>query len=245
MDELDNGVTRGAAWYVIYGGRQDFVTYELQGREVTIELDDQYITPAAQLTLLWLYNWHSLIGYLENALYGIHGLVRNAISSAPVPAKVFISGHDKDSSQVYSDIITGSFVRLLAPGSWNLTFSADGYIDTTISNTVVFSRQKADITVNMVPIVNHIDTTNPGTPFIYPNPATTELSAVLPERIMGNISIRIFNQAGTIFSDYITEAIKGVPVKIDVKRLSGGIYSVVFTNTVTKNSCRGRFIVIK
>ncbi|MDO9340561.1 MAG: M14 family zinc carboxypeptidase, partial [Bacteroidales bacterium] len=53
MNELDNGVTRGAVWYIIYGGRQDFVTYELQGREVAIELDDQYITPAAQLTLLW------------------------------------------------------------------------------------------------------------------------------------------------------------------------------------------------
>ena len=53
--------------------RQDFVTSELQGREVTIELDDQFITPAAQLTLLWQNNWHSLLGYLENALYGIHG----------------------------------------------------------------------------------------------------------------------------------------------------------------------------
>ncbi|MCX6322043.1 MAG: M14 family zinc carboxypeptidase [Bacteroidia bacterium] len=245
MNELDNGVTRGAAWYIIYGGRQDFVTYELQGREVTIELDDQLITPVAQLSLLWQNNWRSLIGYLENALYGIHGLVRNASTSAPVLAKVFISGHDKDSSQVYSDILTGSFVRLLAPGSWNLTFSATGYHDTTVSNIIVASGLRTDIIVNMVPIINNIDTTNPEAPILYPNPATTELSAVLPERIMGNISIRIFNQAGTIFSDYITEAIQGVPVKIDVKRLSGGIYSVVFTNTFTKNSCRGRFIVIK
>ncbi|MDO9341075.1 MAG: M14 family zinc carboxypeptidase, partial [Bacteroidales bacterium] len=245
MNDLDNGVTRGAVWYRIEGGRQDFVTYELQGREVTIELDDQYITPAAQLTLLWLYNWRSLIGYLENGLYGIHGLVRNASTSAPVPAKVFISGHDKDSSQVYSDILTGSFVRLLAPGSWNLTFTANGYLDTTISNIVVFSGQKTDIIVNMVPIINSIDTTNPEAPILYPNPATTELSAVLPERIMGNISIRIFNQAGTIFSDYITEAIKGIPVKIDVNRLSAGVYSVVFKNTDTKISYRARFIVIK
>ena len=43
MNDLDNGVTRGDVWYQIYGGRQDFVTYELQGREVTIELDDQII----------------------------------------------------------------------------------------------------------------------------------------------------------------------------------------------------------
>jgi hypothetical protein len=245
LNDENNGITRGAAWYVIYGGRQDFVTYELQGREVTIELDDQYITPAPQLALLWQYNWRSLLGYLENALYGIHGLVYNAISSAPVAARVFITGHDKDSSHVCSDVLTGSFVRLLAPGSWNLTFSAVGYFDATISNIIVASGQKTDINVNMLPIINRVDTTNPETPFLYPNPATTEFSAVLPERIMGKISIRIFNQAGTIFSDYITEAIQGVPVKIDVKRLSGGIYSVVFKNTDTKISCHGRFIVIK
>ncbi len=45
MTFLENGVTNGYDWYSINGGRQDFVTYELQGREVTIELDDAYITP--------------------------------------------------------------------------------------------------------------------------------------------------------------------------------------------------------
>ena len=142
MNILDNGVTRGAVWYIVYGGRQDFMTWELHGREVTIELDDQYITPAAQLTLLWQNNWHSLLGYLENALYGIHGLVRNTKTHAPVPAKVFIEAYDKDSSQVYSDTLTGSFVRMLVPGSWNLTFSATGYRDTTINNITVTYGQR-------------------------------------------------------------------------------------------------------
>ena len=35
------------------GGRQDFVTRELQGRELTIELDDDYITPVNELHDLW------------------------------------------------------------------------------------------------------------------------------------------------------------------------------------------------
>ena len=59
MNSYDNGIVRGAVWYVIYGGRQDFVTWELQGREVTIELDYVKETPAAQLDLLWQYNWRS------------------------------------------------------------------------------------------------------------------------------------------------------------------------------------------
>ena len=89
MSDLDDGVTRGAVWYVVYGGRQDFVTQELHGREVTIELDDQHITPASQLPVLWENNWRSLLGYLENALYGIHGMVFDSQSYTPVACKSF------------------------------------------------------------------------------------------------------------------------------------------------------------
>jgi hypothetical protein len=245
MTFLDNGVTRGAEWYTIYGGRQDFITSELQGREVTIELDDQFITPAAQLALLWQYNWRSLLGYLENALYGIHGQVLNSNTSVPVPAKIFITGHDKDSSHIYSDTLTGSFVRLLAPGSWNLTFTAHGYNDATISNIVVFPEQRTDIVVNMVPITNQIDTTIPEAPSLYPNPATAEIKAILPGVLAGKVNVKIISQSGSLMSEYNTEYTQGVPLLIDIKRLSGGTYSVVFANTVKRISCRGRFIVIK
>jgi hypothetical protein len=245
MNELDNGITRGAAWYIIYGGRQDFMTYELQGREATIELDDQYITPAAQLNLLWQYNWRSLLGYLENALYGIHGLVLNASTSAPVPAKIFIKSHDKDSSHIYSDTLTGSFVRLLTPGTWDLLFSASGYHDTLISNVIVVEDQKTDILVEMKSNINPADTSHHPVPVLYPNPANTFIKAVIPDRIIGTVNVKIINQSGMLISDYNTEAIQGVPLLIDVKRLSGGAYSVVFTNTASKISCRGRFIVIK
>jgi hypothetical protein len=245
MSMLDNGVTNGAAWYIVYGGRQDFITSELQGREVTIELDYQYVTPSAQLSLLWQYNWHSLIGYLENALYGIHGQVFNSTTSAPVEAKVFITGHDKDSSQVYSDKSTGSFVRLLYPGSWNLTFSAPGYNNLTVSNIIVVSGQKTDLTVNMVPIVNGIDTTNPETPVLYPDPVSTQINAVLSDQISGKINIRIINQSGKLMSEYNTEAVSGVAIHINVSRFASGLYNIVFTNTATKYSLRGRFLVIK
>ena len=245
MNDQVNGVTRGAVWYIVYGGRQDFVTSELHGREVTIELDAQYITPAAQLTLLWQNNYRSLLGYLENALYGIHGLVINFTTSAPVSAKVFITGHDIDSSHVYSDTHTGSFVRMLSPGSWNLTFSAKGFNDTTINNVLVVSGQKTDLIVNMVPVTSQIDTTVPGSPSLYPNPANTELKALLHDNMIGMINVRIFNQLGKVMLDYNTEAFQGVPLTINVQGLSGGTYSVVFTNSATKTTSHGRIIIVK
>ncbi len=245
MNFMNNGITRGAVWYRIEGGRQDFITSELQGREVTIELDDNFVTPAAQLSLLWQNNYRSLLAYIGNALYGIHGIVTNVTNSAPVEARVFIAGYDKDSSHVYSNAVNGSFYRYLSPGSWNLTFSAPGYTAQTVSNVLVVSGQRTDITVSMTPATNSIDTTNPEVPVLYPNPASYEIRAVIPDILLGDIDVRIFNMSGMKLSEYQTTTFKGIPVIIDLNGLAAGSYHVVFTNSNTRASSHGKFVVIK
>lgn len=245
MNFMDNGITRGAVWYRIEGGRQDFVTSYLQGREVTIELDDNYITPAAQLSLLWQNNYRSLLAYIGNALYGIHGIVTNVTNSAPVKARVFIAGHDTDSSHVYSDAAYGSFYRYLSPGSWNLTFSAPGYVDQTVSDVQVVSGQRTELTVSLTPVVNSIDTTDPDVPVLYPNPSSSYIKAVLPDLLLGDLEIRIFNMSGMKISEYQTTALKGIPVNIELNGLAAGYYNVLFTNSKNRISSRGKFIVIK
>jgi hypothetical protein len=244
MNFLENGVTRGAVWYIVYGGRQDFITGELQGREVTIELDDQFVTPASQLTLLWQNNWHSLLGYLENALYGIHGKVRNINSLVPVSAKVFIKGYDRDSSQVYSDSLTGSFQRFLNPGLWDLSFSATGYHDTTVTNVNLVWRQKTDLVVDMRPLINGIEPIDSSTTLIlYPNPAGNELNALLPDVKTGNVNIKIINLTGKLISDYNTLVFQGTPLRLNINSLSSGTYIVVFK--IGSASHRGRFVIVK
>jgi hypothetical protein len=243
MDDLDNGVTRGAVWYVVRGGRQDFVTQELHGREVTIELDDLYITPVDQLGYLWEYNWRSLLGYIENATFGIHGLVLDADTNSPVPAEIFIRGHDADSSQVYADTLTGRFVRLISPAVWPLTLTAEGYRDTTFSVTV-YDREKTDLTVYMKKGSSDHDTL-PETPSLYPNPVQSILHAVLPELLEGYVDVRLLDQQGRIVRSYAMEYFPGVPMEINVAGLSPGTYTADFRNKVRNKSCRGRFIVIK
>jgi hypothetical protein len=238
MTFLDNGVTNGYKWYPVLGGRQDYITYDLRGREVSIELDYQYITPSTQLALLWQNNWRSLIGYLENALYGIHGHVLNGISSVPISANVFIKGHDTDNSDIYSDTLTGSFTRLLAPGTWNLTFSASGFKDTTITNLIVNRWRENEITVRMLPL--EIESV-----IIYPNPAISEIKAILPGSFTGKVNIRIIDHAGRIMSDYETNVLQMLPLFIDVQKLSGGLYTIVFSSTLKRISCTERFIVVK
>jgi hypothetical protein len=244
LSELDNGVTRGSVWYVIYGGRQDYVTWELQGREVTIELDDTKETPAAQLELLWQYNWRSLLGYFENALYGIHGLVKDYNSSAPIPAKVFITGHDVDRSEVYTDTISGRFIRMLSPGNWNLTFTANGYKDTTVNNITVVAGQRTDITVQMKSIISNIDSTIPEVPLLYPNPAEYSINARLPEKLNGKINIKIITSTGQKAADFNRVYTSGTFLQIDISGLPGGSYAIVFSNMLTGATYRSRIIVL-
>ncbi len=241
MTFLENGVTNGFDWYSINGGRQDFVTRELQGREVTIELDDNYVTPAVQLNNLWQYNRRSLVGYLENALYGIHGSVKDAVTGDPVAAKIFISGHDTDSSHVYSDTLTGSFVRMLFPGEWDITFSAGGYITKVVRDVVVANNRMTMLNVGMLQTG-----LGPADRMVFvPNPASDFLNILLPDRQTGKVNIRIYDIMGRKQDDYNKDTFKDVPVIIDIKRFAAGTFILVVTNTHTGSVDKGRFVVIK
>lgn len=240
LNMYDNGVVRGSEWYVIYGGRQDFVTWELQGREVTIELDYVKETPAAQLELLWQYNRQSLVGYLENAMYGIHGRVLDENSLEPVPAKVFIEGYDKDSSHVYADTATGSFVRMLSPGTWNLSFSAYGYRDTVITGIQVLPFQRSDLTVYMKYDGTKTDSVLPVTPLLFPVPATEFVECILPPELHGRIRITIFTSSG----QKIKEMDSGEqPLIINTGDLIPGVYIVLFRSLSTGVSYKATLIV--
>ncbi len=245
MNFLDNGVTNGYDWYKVNGGRQDYVTYNLNGREVTVELDEDFITPTSDLNNIWQYNYRSMLGYLENAMFGIHGQSIDALNGEPVPAKIFIEGYDRDSSHIYSDTLSGFFTRFLLPGSYDITYTAEGYRDTTVTNTTVIKRERTDLTIKMFPKLNPVDTTNPAEPLFYPNPGSIIVKAVLPEDVRGAVNIRIFNLTGKKVSDYDTEASDMNPVKLDVSRLPAGIYFVVFTNKERRISCSGRILILR
>lgn len=131
MNEFNNGITNGYAWYTISGGRQDYMNYFHHCREQTMEISDTKLLPAGLLEAHWNYNYRSLINYLNQSIYGLHGVVTDSVTGAPLEAKIFIANFDKDSSHVYTDPAIGDYHRLLKSGSYNVTFSAPGYISKT------------------------------------------------------------------------------------------------------------------
>lgn len=243
MDYLDNGVTRGYEWYSILGGRQDYVTYSLYGRELTVELDEDYITPVSELDDLWEYNYRSMLGYLENALFGIRGRITGFYDGKPVPASIVTEGHDRDNSHVLSDTASGVFTRLISPGIYDLKISSGGFRDTIIRNVNVIPGERTDIDIAMIPLVKPPDPTKILTPFLYPNPGQGEVNVILPEGLTGSLNVKVFGINGKLLSDYEINAPEGEPMKLDLSNLGEGEYIIVFTSKTNRLSGTGKYVI--
>ncbi|MGC9362231.1 MAG: M14 family zinc carboxypeptidase, partial [Candidatus Syntrophosphaera sp.] len=130
-----DGVTNGADWYVIDGGRQDWMNYTAHAREVTIEVSNTKAPPASQMPDFWNYNHDALLSYLEQSLLGIHGTVID-LAANPLDATITIDGHDNSYSVVETDPAHGDFYRYLSPGTYALTATTAGYDPKTVYVTV-------------------------------------------------------------------------------------------------------------
>jgi zinc carboxypeptidase/carboxypeptidase family protein len=133
--EFDQGIVRGAIWYVISGGMQDWNYVRLGCNEVTIELYDIVKSPDESLLgSLWDDNRESMLAYMERVHIGVRGLVTDSRTGQPLPATVRVAGRDHD---VFTDPDVGDYHRMLLPGTYDLTFSAEGYQPRTIGNVAV------------------------------------------------------------------------------------------------------------
>jgi len=129
------GVTHGAEWYRVYGGRQDFMNYYHGDKEVTIELSDVKWVSGANLPAHWDYNKQAFLDFMKQANYGIQGFITDE-SGNPVVARIEIAGHDKLNTFRESEAGLGEYQKLVKGGTYNVTYSAPGYVSQTIPVTV-------------------------------------------------------------------------------------------------------------
>jgi hypothetical protein len=130
--EFPQGVTNGAAWYVIDGGMQDWNYFYTDCFELTGEISNVKWPPASQLDTFWAQNQESLLQYLEFAQRGVHGLVTDP-DGTPLQANITVAGNAK---VVKTDLPLGDYHRLLLPGTYEITASATGYISQSVTVTV-------------------------------------------------------------------------------------------------------------
>lgn len=225
-----NGVTNGYAWYRITGGRQDYMNYWHYCREVTIELSSVKLLPASQLENYWNYNYRSYLNYIEQVSWGIHGIVSDTVTGAPLIAKITIAGHDIDNSFIYSQPITGFYERVIDHGNWDLTFTRVGYFTKTLKNVVVNSFIGTNLDVQLKPLTYGTGEINKGILTIYPVPAKNDIHIVFPETDSRKWKLEVVNSLGlNIYSSEISNSGQLV-CTLDVSSFPDGICFVVLSN---------------
>ena len=121
-----NGITNGAQWYIVAGGRQDWVTLGQGCREITIELSDTKCLAESELNKHWTYNKNALLNYHKEILKGFYGVIVDALTNQPVKAKIQMIPNVQ-----YSEISTdnlGFFQRMTSAGTHKIKVVAEGYI---------------------------------------------------------------------------------------------------------------------
>lgn len=143
------GITNGSAWYTIFGGMQDWNYRHVACNEVTIELSNTKKPPQSTLPTLWANNRESMLHYLEAVHMGIRGVVRDALTDAPVYAKIEVQGR---AQPVFSDPDVGDYYRMLLPGTYPLTIEAHGYYMRTVPQVTVAEGTAARLNIRLVPL---------------------------------------------------------------------------------------------
>ena len=124
------GITNGADWYVITGGLQDWSYTMTDCIDLTIELYDTKWPSASVLDGLWNDNRQSLLNLVKASHYGVNGVVTGSDSGLPLDATITVVGN---SMSVHTDPAHGDYYKLLPTGTWDVTFTAPGYITRTFT----------------------------------------------------------------------------------------------------------------
>lgn len=227
LDGISNpsGITNGAAWYSISGGRQDYMNYYMHSREVTIEISMVKLAGASLLLDLWNYNYRSFLNYIERVHTGVYGKVTDNQGS-PLRAKISLTDYDADSSEVYATASNGMYYRMLQNGNYHLVATLDGYLpagfDITVSDNLP-TELNITLQKDQTNIVGH---NIPGAKIIrYQNPITEQLSFDLELEKEELLEMSLYDIAGNILFANTIKGSKGVNlIRHNTPELKKGVY---------------------
>lgn len=137
MTDYYDGITNGYDWYEVNGGRQDNMIYFYRGREMTLEISGRKLLNSDRLPEHWEANRGAFISYIKSATYGLKGTIKDCETGEPIVAEVFLEGHDRDNSSVFSDARLGNYFRFLDDGVYSVRYTAEGY-DTVYRSVTIF-----------------------------------------------------------------------------------------------------------
>jgi len=232
------GITNGYAWYYVYGGRQDYMTFFMGGREITAEISSTKLIPQTQLPTYYNYNVRSLINHIKECLYGVRGIVTDSITNLPIKAKVRVTNFEymNDSTSVRTDSTCGDYHRMLKTGTYTLTFKSQNYYPKTITGVYVKMDSTTILNVKLRPISTGISGNETPLNFMlsqnYPNPFNPVTSIKYQIASNSNVKLVVFDILGKEVMTLVNEkqSVGDYEVKFDAGKLSSGIYFYKLTS---------------
>ncbi len=127
-----DGITNGADWYSVDGGMQDYNYLKSNCFEITIEQGCTKYPHADQLGEIWNQNKDALVAFIKEAHKGLRGFVLNSSGGPIAGAKINVGGRNHP----VKSAVDGDFWRLLVPGTYTITVSAEGYQEKSVDVVV-------------------------------------------------------------------------------------------------------------
>ncbi|XP_064424964.1 carboxypeptidase D isoform X2 [Latimeria chalumnae] len=178
-ENFKDGITNGAQWYDVPGGMQDYNYVWGNCFEITFELSCCKHPPAAELPKEWENNRESLLAFMEKVHIGVRGFVEESVNGTGIIDAVL------SVATIDHNITTGKFGdyhRLLAPGTYNLTASAPGYVPVTQNNIEVLEGPATEVnftlqSISVNPIQDHVEVATAAATVTTTTTATTAITA--------------------------------------------------------------------
>ncbi|XP_038147080.1 probable carboxypeptidase X1 isoform X2 [Cyprinodon tularosa] len=129
-----NNIINGADWHNVPGSMNDFSYLHTNCFEVTVELSCDKFPHASELPVEWENNKESLLVFMEQVHRGIKGVIRDKDTKEGI-ADAIIKVEDIDHHIRSGD---GDYWRLLNPGEYRVTVSAEGYLPSSRTCDVMY-----------------------------------------------------------------------------------------------------------
>ena len=136
-----DGITNGAEWYNVDGGMQDYNYLNSNCFEVTIEQGCYKFPYASELPSIWAANRAALLSFIEEAHKGVAGFVTDEWGTPIANASMVVVGRNHSLTTTEA----GEFWRLLTPGVYSISVSADGFRSACQEGVVVPNNGKMSL----------------------------------------------------------------------------------------------------
>ncbi|XP_013889469.1 adipocyte enhancer-binding protein 1 isoform X2 [Austrofundulus limnaeus] len=129
------GIINRASWKPVVGSMNDFSYLHTNCFEVTVELSCDKFPHVSELSAEWENNRESLLVYMEQVHRGIKGVVRDKDTGAGITDAII---KVEDIDHHIRSVADGDYWRLLNPGEYHVTVSAEGYLPSSRTCRVMY-----------------------------------------------------------------------------------------------------------